>query len=125
MLVGCERAARLIEQLLTLARLEVLDGGPSGDMVDLARLAREVIGELGAAAHERGVAMVLEAAGAGLGAGQRNSAARVLLRNLIDNAMRYSPRETRVTARVQGNGQSARLEVNDQGPGLRPRRGSG
>lgn len=118
-LVGCDRAARLIEQLLTLARLEVLDGGPSGDTVDLARLAREVIGELGAAAHERGVAMVLEAPESVLVPGSE-ILLRVLLRNLIDNAMRYSPRETRVTVRVQGNGQSACLEVNDEGPGLSP-----
>lgn len=118
-LVGCDRAARLIEQLLTLARLEALQDAPSAEIVDLARLAREVIGELGPAAHERGVTMALTAPETARVPGSE-VLLRVLLRNLIDNAMRYSPRKTRVTVRVRADGPTACLRVEDQGPGLSP-----
>ena len=41
-----------------------------------------------------------------------------LLNNLIDNALRYTPRSGRITVRVQAQDGEARLEVEDSGPGI-------
>jgi two-component system sensor histidine kinase QseC len=118
-LTGCDRAARLIEQLLTLARLEAVGSMPPREICDLSRLARDVLAELGPAAHEKRVTLELQATEPVLLLGNE-VLLRVLLRNLIDNGIRYSPRDTGVTVRIQTDGLAACLEVIDQGCGLTP-----
>lgn len=118
-LTGCDRAARLIEQLLTLARLEAVDSMPLREVCDLSRLAREVLAELGPAAHEKRVTLELQALEPVPLPGNE-VLLRVLLRNLVDNGIRYSPRGAGVTVRIHADGQAACLEVIDQGCGLTP-----
>ena len=117
-LAGCDRATRLVEQLLTLARLESSADGP-GDTVDLGHIARDVLAELAPAALARGQSLELDVDGA-LPVPVRGSATllSVLVRNLADNALRYSPDGARIVVTVERQQGQPVLTVEDSGPGL-------
>ena len=118
---GTERAARLVEQLLALERLEAQDRPPSPGPVRLAEIAADCIAEAAPAAAERRVDLGLaeetdrDAAVAGDAA-----LLAVLLRNLIDNAVRYSPRGGSVDVSVRREDGRVALRVADSGPGIAP-----
>lgn len=114
---GLERMARLVTQLLTLARLEGVATQP-GEPLDLAELAREVCGEWGEAAVAKDIDLSLEAEAAPL-SGEPDGL-RILLRNLLDNALGYTPAGGRVEVSVAGAGASTGpvLRVVDNGPGI-------
>jgi two-component system sensor histidine kinase QseC len=113
---GCDRATRLVEQLLTLSRLEA-GAAVAMQSVDLAALARQVVGELAPRALSKEQDLGLDAATACVVSGDPTLLA-VLLRNLIDNALRYSPRGARVDVALQANAGRVTLTVEDSGPGL-------
>lgn len=115
-LQGCDRATRVIEQLLTLARLEA-DAGAARQRVELGALARSLVAELAPAALGRGQTLELEATADGPVAGDE-TLLTLLLRNLVDNAMRYSPPGARVRVGVRQGAAGAVLSVEDSGPGL-------
>jgi len=115
-LAGCDRATRLVEQLLTLARLEAAPAASQGS-VDLGAVVRGVAADLAPAALQRQQVLELDAdtaapvAGDGLLLG-------VLVRNLIDNASRYSPAGAAIHLAVQPQDGAVRLLVEDSGPGM-------
>jgi two-component system OmpR family sensor kinase/two-component system sensor histidine kinase QseC len=114
---GVERAARLVEQLLTLARSEPGASAVPHSAVELTELAREVLAEFAARANARGTELELQAPT--LVEVQGDPAAlAALLRNLVDNALRYSPPRSRVAVGVTREGQEVRLTVDDSGRGL-------
>jgi two-component system sensor histidine kinase QseC len=112
-LEGCDRATRLVEQLLTLSRLEA-DASVAVAPVDLAALACRVAAEVAPRALARQQQLDLQADGPVVLPGNETLLA-VLLRNLIDNAVRYSPPGATVSVHVGG---SSLLQVDDSGPGL-------
>lgn len=116
---GVDRATRLIEQLLTAARSEE-GAGSAFSTVDLAETTRRAIGDVFALAQERGIEIGLEAQGEPLVRGD-GALIYVLARNLLDNAVRYTPPGGTVQADVRilpGGG--AALAVEDSGPGVPP-----
>lgn len=115
-LEGCDRAARLVDQLLMLARLESQEARPSAP-VDLAALARQVAGELAPKALGKGQALEVEADGPCRLPGDETLLA-VLLRNLVDNAIRYSPGGARIRIKVEARAGRVALGVEDSGPGM-------
>lgn len=115
-LQGCDRATRLVEQLLTLARLEA-EQAPAGKPVDLLALARRVLAELAPAALQRRQDLTLLGEDACPVRGNETLLA-VLLRNLVDNALRYSPAGAQVQVSLAVHGDQVRLRVEDSGPGL-------
>jgi len=114
-----ERATRLIDQLLALARAE--HGGaeaPVHELLDLAQLTRELVRDWVPQAIERQIDLgvdVPEGRAEVLGAPLM---LRELLGNLIDNGLRYTPRGGTVTARVLRDGDDVLLEVEDTGRGI-------
>jgi len=106
------RAGRLVEQLLTLARLDPA-AGLSLEPVALARLAAEECADQGATALEKQIALELDADGDAVVSGNADML-RVLLRNLLDNALRYTPPGGKVGVRVTAH----TLSVADSGPGI-------
>jgi two-component system sensor histidine kinase QseC len=114
---GCDRATHLIEQLLTLARLDTSASPHDESRCDLVLIARAVLAEIGPWAHSRGVTLRLEATEPVLVSGNEVLVG-VLLRNLVDNAVRYSPPDKTVTVRVRKDSSGPRWEVIDQGPGI-------
>lgn len=115
-LAGSQRAGRLVEQLLILARLDPA-AGFSGNEVDLAGLASEICAAHGAAVLEKDIALELEAPAPCPLRGNADML-RVLLRNLVDNAVRYTPRGGRIRIGVAARGGRPVLEVSDSGPGI-------
>ena len=116
-LEGCDRASHLVEQLLTLSRLEADATIPLG-RIDLAALARRVAADLAPRALDRGQALAVEAEAPVPVTGNETLLA-VLLRNLVDNALRYSPDGATVRVTLgAAPGAGARLRVEDSGPGL-------
>jgi two-component system OmpR family sensor kinase len=118
---GVQRAMRLIEQLLALARQEPRPStGPSA--VRLDALVREVVAELVPLADAGRIDLGVSAAPPA-GVSGDPEALRTLLRNLVDNAVRYTPAGGRVDVAVEsgtGARPGARLIVSDTGPGIPP-----
>lgn len=115
-LAGCDRATRLVEQMLTLSRLEA-GAAPALATVDLRALARRVAAELAPRALQRQQTLSLEAEVPQPVHGNETLLA-VLLRNLIDNALRYSPDGAEVQLGVAAKPGGVVLTVQDSGPGL-------
>jgi two-component system sensor histidine kinase QseC len=115
-IAGCDRAARLVGQLLTLARLESGEAGPAAT-VDLAAVARRVVGELAPQAVEAGGTVSMDAP-AHLSVPGHELLLGVLLRNLVDNALRYGPKGGEVLVTLSAADGTATLQVDDAGPGL-------
>lgn len=115
-LAGCDRASRLVDQLLTLARLEA-GQGVQGSAVDLSAVARRVAGELVQAALARGQEISVQAEVA-CPVAANEVLLGVLVRNLVDNALRYSPDGARVEVQVRMDADGAHLQVQDSGPGM-------
>jgi two-component system sensor histidine kinase TctE len=113
-LTGAQRSAHLVHQLLSLARSE---GQVRRETIDLAALAREVAREWIPRALTAGIDLGYEGADQLPMQGDAMQLREAML-NLIDNALRYTPRNSRVTLRVQPSGQGALLMVEDNGPGL-------
>jgi two-component system sensor histidine kinase QseC len=118
-LTGCDRATRLVEQLLTLARLEAESGASPANaaMVDLGAVAQRVAADLAPAALARQQALELDAAERCLVRGDETLTG-VLVRNLMDNALRYSPDAARVLVSVTTLGPQVQLRVQDSGSGM-------
>ena len=115
-IAGCDRATRLVEQLLTLARLDS-EAARERRRVDLAALARGTIAELAPQALARAQQVELDAPRP-CPVDADETLLAVLLRNLIDNALRYSPAGARVRVAVAADDAGWRLAVEDSGPGL-------
>jgi signal transduction histidine kinase len=114
---GVERASRLVEQLLTLARNEPGAKAAPLQPVDLAEAVRQGLADAGPLAAERGSVLELQAAGPVTVQGDA-TALTALARNLADNALRYSPPGARVVVQVSHPPEGARLVVDDSGPGI-------
>ena len=114
---GCDRAARLVDQMLLLARIDerASQDGLAQSRLDLA--AARVIADLAPAALDAGVAIELATEEA-VSVAADGALLEVLLRNLIDNAVRHGGPPGPVTVRCIDDGQGARLEVADLGPGV-------
>lgn len=114
---GLERATRLVEQLLTLAREEpgVADQAPAP--VDLSALARGVVTDLAPLAVAKRIDLGLNAQ-AGVQVEGDADALTTLLSNLVDNALRYTPEGGRVDVGVGVDAGQPILSVRDSGPGI-------
>ena len=112
-----DRANRLTEQLLTLARLDPMQALPDAQPIDWQRSAHQALQSVNLQAREKRVQLKLECA---CGFGQvfpplgNEVLLQLMLRNLLDNAIRYSPPNSHVTLTLAANG----LSVCDEGPGI-------
>lgn len=116
-IAGCDRATHLVQQLLTLARLDPDEPGSRAEACDLQALAGAAVAELAPYALSKKVEIELAEGGAVPVAGHAGLIA-ILLRNLIDNAIRYSPEGGSVQVRAARDKDSATLTVSDAGPGI-------
>ncbi|MDD5250338.1 MAG: ATP-binding protein [Rhodocyclaceae bacterium] len=115
---GLLRASHSVQQLLTLARQEPGTHQPPVATVRLADVAAQVIVAQVALAQAKGID--LGAARADGDARIRGDAEgiRLLLANLVDNAIRYTPPGGKVDVAVGADGQGAFFDVCDSGPGI-------
>ena len=118
-----ERAAHLINQLLSLARAEHQATDLAAfEMVDLVALARDVVRDWVPVALARGIDFGVELPDTRADVIGMPVQLRELLKNLVDNALRYTPAlatpASRVTVRVRRAARAVTLDVEDTGPGI-------
>ena len=106
-----------MQQLLDLARLEPGQQSEPHAPVDVAELARSVVGSFAAQAEALGVDLGADAPGPAVVTGAAHEL-RSLIANLVDNALRYAPRESQVTVSVREDPAGVDLAVVDAGPGI-------
>jgi two-component system OmpR family sensor kinase len=112
---GIERARRLTEQLLSLAKNQA--GTPGQEAVDVSKMARELIVEYLPLAEARTIDLGLEDAGNIILTAEHQTL-RLVLKNALDNALRYTPPHGEVTLRLYADDGDAVIEVVDTGPGI-------
>ena len=115
-ILGCDRAAHLIDQLLTLARIDTL-GNETTEPCQLRAIAAEVIAAIAPAALNQNVRLELTE---GAEAAVRGNPVllRIMLRNLIDNAVRHTTPGTSVLVQIAQEQGRILLSVSDNGPGI-------
>lgn len=121
MVLGSERATRLVNQLLTLAKAESAEIPQTPlDPVDLNHLAEQQTTRWVDVALKKDVDLGFEAATGPLDISGDRMMLAELLNNLIENAILYTPRSGWATVRVGGDPLSAYLEVENSGRGILP-----
>lgn len=115
-ILGCDRAAHLIEQLLTLARIDTL-GDDVTEACNLKGIAAEVIASIAPAALNQNIRLELTEGDEVVVRGNP-VLLRILLRNLIDNAVRHTLPGTSVWISVSQEQGQVCLSVKDNGPGI-------
>ena len=126
--LSSQRAAHTVNQLLSMARAEDREQALRRETVDLAEITRETVRDFVPRALEKRIDLGYEGPtthdGSDAAAPLRGQPVlvRELVRNLVDNALQYSPAGGTVTARVTPDpfGQVVVLEVEDTGPGIAP-----
>ena len=114
---GIGRATSLVSKLLRLARYDAREPAPAPGPVDLVQLAVDTVARLTPLAGSRSI---------DLGITRRDEAVaigaladfEIILDNLVENAVRYTPPGGTVDVAVEVTGQEARIEVRDTGPGI-------
>jgi len=114
---GLSRASRLVQQLLTLARQEPDVAERPFAAVDLTQVARRVLAEQAPLAAEKNIDLGISHEDAATVKGDFE-ALRVMLGNLVDNAIRYTPRGGTVDVALRARDGTASVEVADTGPGI-------
>jgi two-component system, OmpR family, sensor kinase len=114
---GLARATRVVEQLLALARQEPEAARRPEEEIELCELARLVVAELVPLAGAKAIDLGIARAGPVRVTGDRE-ALRVLLANLVDNAVRYTPEGGRVDVATFVAEGEAVVEVTDTGAGI-------
>ncbi len=118
------RMARLIDDLLSLSRIELNAHRRPDSPVDLVPIVRQVVDGLELLARDRGVTVHIEAARAMTVPGDRDELVRVF-ENLVENALKYGAAGKRVditiTPHESADGEpEAQVAVRDYGPGIAP-----
>lgn len=116
---GLSRASHLVGQMLELARLDPESGLPDPQAVDLGTLAETVCAELGTLILDKDLDFDFAAAPGCIVTGQSEWLG-VLIRNLVDNAIRYTPSGGQIRVAVTQKNNQCQLCVSDSGPGIPP-----
>jgi two-component system sensor histidine kinase QseC len=115
---GIARMERLVAQLLALERQDPGAGAPlQRERFDLVACARREVAELGVAGLDRGIGIALTGVDIAPFDGEALGLS-VLVRNLVDNALRYTPAGGKVVVSIEDAGEAWLLRVEDSGPGI-------
>ncbi|WP_043006382.1 ATP-binding protein [Comamonas testosteroni] len=118
---GIERARRLVEQLLALARQEAKPLSEGAPLADLRLLVEQALVDAAPAAQAKGLDMGLSEEPqqqSSFSVPADTEALAVLLRNLLDNAIKYVPAGGRVDVGWLQDEQGRALVVEDSGAGI-------
>lgn len=115
--IGTEsvRMRETVDRLLELSALEGRSDLASKSRVDLGRMAGNLLEALEGTARSRGIAMRAEGQASCMG---EEFLLERALRNLLDNAIEFSPDGGEITIQLRGEGARAVVEISDRGPGI-------
>jgi len=116
-IAGVDRMTHLVEQLLTLARVDPASQGSAPPLLDAAEVVAAVCAELLPQAQRRGQTLVVDAA-PGCTVAVTAAWLQVAVRNLVDNALRYAGEGARIEVRLVRSGSACAITVADNGPGV-------
>lgn len=116
--------ARLIDDLLSLSRIELNAHLRPGTPVELSSIVRQVVDGLQTLARDRGVTVDIAAAGEVRVLGDHDELVRIF-ENLVENALKYGAAGRRVDIRIEPGASAegeaeAQVSVRDYGPGIAP-----
>jgi PAS domain S-box-containing protein len=117
-----ESSRQLSETLKSILQLSKLEAGAAAlerDTVSLTEVVWETIEMLEPKANEKSIRIEVECPEAPLRGLWNEDAMRRIVRNLVENAIKFTPRGGRVEVRAQKDGAEAVLEVEDTGIGIR------
>lgn len=114
---GIKRATRLVTQLLTMARLDPDNRSQPLLPLDLTALAHSVCDELAPLAAQKNIELKAASDKPAVAIANED-ALRLLMNNLCDNAMRYTPADGHIEIRTYIRDSKAFIEVCDDGPGV-------
>ena len=118
LIVGVDRTTRLVNQLLTMARLEPQSGVPAPGVIDLPATVRESLGQMTPWLLSKGLELVLDVSD-DIGPVKIDPVSiDIALNNLVTNAANFSPANGLITVRLARQGDHYELAVEDQGPGI-------
>lgn len=117
---GVDRASHLIEQLLVAARTEATEAAPNMQPVDLAETMRRTMADVFPLAENKRITLDFDAAD-NLMIAADSDALKILMRNLLDNAVRYTPQGGAVQAKASCEEGKITLMIDDSGPGIAER----
>ncbi|MGE5318722.1 MAG: ATP-binding protein [Hyphomicrobiaceae bacterium] len=118
-IAGVDRMTHLVEQLLTLARVDPATQGNMLQPLNPAGLVATVCEELLPQAQRQGQSLMVDAA-PGCRIAVTAGWLQVAVRNLVDNAVRYAGDGARIEVRLARDGSACALSVADDGPGVAP-----
>jgi two-component system sensor histidine kinase QseC len=121
LIASVNRSTHIVQQLLTMSRLvpEATSLQEVSD-VNLAKLTREVLAMLAPSAIEKQIELEYESETHIPNIHGNSTALGILIRNLVDNAIRYSNENGRILVRLSKTNKEILLEVTDNGPGIPP-----
>ena len=114
---GIDRATHMVQQLLALARLEPLSSLDARSKLELYTLTQTLMGELDAESHRKNIELSLNGEESVHIEGNQ-PAIEILIRNLLSNAIRYTPEDGKVSVEVTREPGHVLLSVTDTGPGI-------
>lgn len=117
-LAGVNRSTHVIQQLLTLSRMDPEASIHDPQAVNLAHQAAEVAAQLAPEAIAKNIELELLTPDSKATIMANPTAIHILLRNLVDNAIRYSPENSFVKINIEENNDEVTLTVMDNGPGI-------
>ncbi|MFV3334932.1 ATP-binding protein [Pseudomonas sp. NY15437] len=115
---GVDRLSRVVNQLLTMARIEPRLGQRHWQAVDLAAVATQTLAEMTPWILDQGLEPSLDIAEGSYWLQSDASALGIALQNLVANAVNHSPTGGRVNVTLRREGNGIVLNVEDQGPGI-------
>jgi signal transduction histidine kinase len=115
---SAEKINNLISEFLDLGKLETGRLKLNLQSVDLLALARRVADGFYPVAGRKSISLTVESDSAGLPLTADPERLDQVFSNLLQNALKFSPRGSAVTIRLEKRGPSVRASVSDEGPGL-------
>jgi two-component system sensor histidine kinase QseC len=115
---GVDRSTHVVAQLLTLSRLNQEDALNDVKPVDLHRLATEIIAYLVPVAVEKYIEIELAPSPENAIIMGNDIALGILIRNIVDNAIRYTPEKGEIKIQILNQNDDVILRVTDSGPGV-------
>jgi two-component system sensor histidine kinase QseC len=117
-LAGADRATRLVEQLLRLARLDPVVRLPDPQQLDLTDLAAMAVEDAQAMAATKAQKLTLSVQDTPVAISGDRDLLGAAVRNLIDNALRYTPEHGQITVSASVEHGEPLLTIQDNGPGV-------
>ncbi|MES9941326.1 MAG: ATP-binding protein [Candidatus Thiodiazotropha sp. 6PLUC2] len=116
---GVDRATHLLEQLLTLARMDSQSLDESHiQRVDIHQETINILSSIAALAVDKDIEISFDGPSESVMVSGYSPAIQILLRNLIDNAIRYTPKNGEVSVKLTQLDDGVKIFVEDTGPGI-------